>query len=293
MSLKAIKPTEVKPSKVKFLISGDPGAGKSMFALQWPVPYLIDTEGGCVRKQYQEKLKEVGGAYMGHEQGSDSFTDVIEEVKTLATTKHPYKTLIIDSFSHLYLLECAQAEEKVGSDFGKDRKVANKPTRQLLRWINKCDLNVILIGHNKAKWERKGNEIYQSGNTFEGYPKLEYDLDLFIEILPGYKNFLIKKSRIESLPQGGSMPLSYKHFAEIYGEEIIESEVVPADLADPAQVKVILKLIEALNINEAQIEKWFKKADVESWEEMSLKQISSLIDVLDKKIAGLTKESKQ
>src|SRR3990167_98097 len=256
MTLKAIKPGEVKPSKVKMLISGDPGSGKTMFSLQWPSAYLIDAEAGAVRKQYQDKLKAGNGLYFGQEQGAGTFDGVIEEIKTLATTRHDRKTLILDSFSHLYLQEAAEAEEKIGSDFGKDRKAANKPTRQLMRWINKCDMNVLLLAHNKAKWVRKGDQIFQEGNTFEGYPKMEYDLDLFIEILPGYKNFLIKKSRIESLPQGETMPLSFKHFAEIYGAEILEADVKPAEMANDEQVKKINGLIEALNIGQDQIDKW-------------------------------------
>lgn len=284
MALRAVKPGEVKPSKVKMLISGEPGTGKTWFSLEWPSVYLIDAEGGAVRKQYQEKLKKVNGLYFGQEHGAGSFDEVINEVKMLATTKHDRKTLIIDSFSHLYLNEAAEAEARVGDAFGKDKKEANKPTRQLLRWINKCDMNVILIAHNKAKWVRKGNEIYQDGNTFEGYPKLEYDLDLFIEILPGYKTFLIKKSRIESLPQGDSMPLSFKHFAEIYGEDILNADVVPAEMATEEQISKIKTLIEMLNVSPEQVASWFKKVDVEAWEEMTQVQIASLTEVLTKKI---------
>lgn len=287
MALRAVKPGETPPSKVKMLISGEPGTGKTWFSLDWPSAYLIDAEGGAVRKQYQDKLKKVNGLYFGQDQGANSFSDVIEEVKMLATTKHDRKTLIIDSFSHLYLNEAAEAEARVGDAFGKDKKEANKPTRQLMRWINKCDMNVILIAHNKAKWVRKGNEIFQDGNTFEGYPKLEYDLDLFIEILPGYKTFLIKKSRIESLPQGESMPLSFKHFAEIYGEGVINSDVVPAEMATKEQIVKIKTLIETLNVGQDQIDKWFKKVDVDEWEEMTKNQIEGLTEVLTKKIKGV------
>ena len=290
--LKGINPQDVKPSKVKFLMSGPPGSGKSWLSLEFPKPYIIDTEGGIVRRQYQDKLKKVGGSYFGQEQGSEDFQAVINEVKTLATTKHPYLTLVIDSFSHLYLLEAAAAEEKIGSDFGKDRKFANKATRQLLRWINKCDLNVILTAHVKAKWARKGDQIFQDGNTFEGNPKMEHDLDLFIEILPGYKNFIIKKSRVESLPQGETMPLSYKNFAEIYGEEILSAESKPIEMATESHINKIKSLIEALNISEEQIAKWFKKCDTESFEEMTNKQITGLIDFLDKKIQLIQKDKK-
>ena len=104
MTLKAKQPEAVKVSKPKFLISGESGVGKTFFALDFPKPYLIDTESGATRPQYQEKLKKSKGVYFGKDEGSQDFNIVIEEIKELAKTKHEYKTLIIDSFSYLYLL---------------------------------------------------------------------------------------------------------------------------------------------------------------------------------------------
>lgn len=291
-ALKAKAPDLVKAGKPKFLISGESGVGKTFFALDFPKPYLIDTEGGATRPQYQNKLKKTGGVYFGKEDGSQDFNAVVEEVKALVTTKHDYKTLIIDSFSYIYLLEAADAELKGGSDFGRDKKEANKPTRQLIRWLEKLDMTVILICHSKPKWRKVGKEIVSDGNTFDGYDKLEYILDLWIEIPRGGKTFLIKKSRIESLPADESMPLSYEKFSEVYGADIIEAPSVPAQLATKDQIEHIKKLIEALNVSQEQIDKWFKKVDVEEWEEMSFDQIKGLTDVLNKKVMELSMTEK-
>ncbi len=189
MVVKAKSREEVKPSKPKFMISGESGVGKTFFALNFPRPYLIDSEKGANRKQYQDKLKEAKGAYFGPEEGSQDFKAVIEEVKQLTTTKHEYKTLIIDSFTYLYMLEASEAEAKGGSDFGRDKKMANIPTRQLISVLEKCDLNIILVCHSKTKWKRDGKDIVDSGSTFDGYDKLEYILDLWCEIQKGGKTF--------------------------------------------------------------------------------------------------------
>ena len=68
--LKAKQPEQVKPTKPKMLISGESGIGKTFFALDFPKPYLFDTEAGATREQYQEKLKKSGGVYFGKEEGS-------------------------------------------------------------------------------------------------------------------------------------------------------------------------------------------------------------------------------
>lgn len=288
MALKAKQPVDVKPTKPKFMISGESGVGKTFFALDFPKPYLIDSEGGATRAQYQEKLKKSGGSYFGKEEGSQDFKAVIEEVKQLCTTKHEYKTLIIDSFTYLYMLEASEAEAKGGSDFGRDKKMANIPTRQLISVLERCDLNIILVCHSKTKWERRGKDIIDTGSTFDGYDKLEYILDLWVEIQKGGKTFQVKKSRVQSLIQGYSYPLSYEKFAELYGKETVERESVPVTLANSAQLTQLGSLIEALNIPEEQIEKNLKKFNAETWAELTESDIQIVIESLQKKIKSLT-----
>lgn len=287
MALKAKAPIDVLPTKPKFMISGDSGVGKTFFALDFPKPYLIDSEGGATREQYQAKLKKTGGVYFGKEEGSQDFRAVIEEVKQLTTTKHEYKTLIIDSFTYLYMLEASEAEAKGGSDFGRDKKMANIPTRQLISVLEKCDLNIILVCHSKTKWERRGKDIIDAGSTFDGYDKLEYILDLWCEINKGGKTFTVKKSRVASLIQGDSYPLSYEKFAELYGKETVERAAVPVVMSSPIQVERLKQLTEALKIDEATKEKWLTKCNAESFEEMSALQIASCIGYCEKQVLAL------
>lgn len=287
MALKAKAPIDVIATKPKFMISGESGVGKTFFALDFPKPYLIDCEGGATRQQYQEKLKKTGGAYFGKEEGSQDFKSVIEEVKQLCTTKHDYKTLIIDSFTYLYMLEAAEAESKGGSDFGRDKKMANIPTRQLISVLEKCDLNIILICHSKTKWEKKGKDLIDAGSTFDGYDKLEYILDLWIEILRGGKTFQVKKSRVTSLTQGDAYPLSYDKFAELYGKDAVERSSIPIILASTEDIKRLHQLIEGLKIEPETVQKWQTKCGVETFFEMGKDQINSLIQHCEKQLSQL------
>lgn len=286
MGLKAVKPEVVKPSKPKFLISGKSGVGKTSFALEFEKPYLIDTEGGAVREQYTKKLLASGGAYFGKEQGSQDFKLVIEEIKALATSKHDYKTLVIDSFTKLYNMAAAEAEVTVGNDFGRDKKEANKPTRQLIRWLEKIDMTVILICHQKDKYERQGKEVVYAGTTFDGWDKLEYDLDLWIEIRKTGKerSFVVKKSRVASFIEGTETELSYQKFVELYGKEVIAAAPQPLVMASPAQVAELKRLIEFVRLDDEIVEKWLKKAGAEEFEEMSTEQITKCIDFIKAKL---------
>jgi hypothetical protein len=289
-TLRAVKPEIIKASKPKFMISGKSGVGKTFFSLSFPTPYFIDTEGGAVREQYKEKLIQAGGAYFGKEQGSQDFNSVIEEIKTLATTKHGYKSLVIDSFSYLYNLAAAIAEVKVGNDFGKDKKEANRPTRQLMRWLETLDMSVILICHQRDKWERRGGEVVHVGTTFDGFDKMEYGLDLWIEVSKtgSIRTFIIKKSRIQNLPEGTEYPLDYAKFSDLYGKDIIDKASEPINMATEDQVKELERLLSVVKIEVATLEKWKDKAKAETWAEMTSEQINGCISYCKKELEKLT-----
>jgi len=141
---------------------------KTIFGAGFPKSYFIDTESGATREQYQKALEASGGTYFGHEQGSLDFKTVLSEIKELATTKHEYRTLIIDSFSKLYNTARSVAEERVGNSYGADKKEANKPARQLIRWIDQIDMNVILICHRMGDYQGTGDNRSLVGYTFDG-----------------------------------------------------------------------------------------------------------------------------
>lgn len=291
--LKAIKAEIIKPSKPKFMLSGPSGVGKTFFALNFPRPYFFDIEGGATREQYRKKLIAVNGGYFGKEQGSQDFQTILEETKALATTKHDYQTAIYDSYSKAYNIAMADAELKGGSDYGRDKKEANKPSRQLLRWTDRIDLTVILICHTKDKWAGRGDKREFVGTTFDGYDKFEYDLDLWLEVqMVGKERFYtVKKTRIEGFPYGAQFPLDYADFSKRYGKELIESASKPLVLASEEQVAKVTHLLQILKVEEEQVTKWLAKDEADNWNEMSAENIQKVIVFLEKKIKGESKEA--
>lgn len=93
-------------------------------SLDFPNVSYIDTEGGADLKHYTDKLKASGGRYFGPDPGSLDFNEVINQLQALATERHPYKTVVIDSFTKLFNLEVAHNAERLGEKnaFGADKK---------------------------------------------------------------------------------------------------------------------------------------------------------------------------
>jgi hypothetical protein len=282
--LKGKAPKKAKVPKPKSIVFGASGVGKTWAALDFPHVYYIDTEGGANLPHYTDKLEKDGGAYFGPEDGSTSFAEVTEQVKALATEKHSFRTLIIDSLSKLFssaILDEAIALEKAGkkNEFGLDKKGAIAKLKPLLQWIEKLDMNVILICHEAALWE--GGEA--TGYKPDIWDKVVYDLHLSLRITKvGKSRYMIPiKSRLEEFPEGTPLAWSYDEFAKRYGRETIETEAVSAvSIASAETLAQLEKYIDLMKTDADDQAKWLKKANCESLkdlpEDIAVKIIKSL-----------------
>jgi hypothetical protein len=291
--LKAVDPKAAEPSKPKVLIFGKPGAGKTWSSLDFPNVYYIDTEGGADMAHYTDKLKASGGAYMGVDQGSLSFENILEQVQALATEKHGFKTLVIDSVSKVFATEIANEAERLGDKdaFGASKKPAVAFMRRLVSWLTRLDMNVILIAHEKDLYgidEKKQRNII--GVTFDAWDKLEYELHLCLNIfkIAGQHKARVTKSRLQGFKDAEVFEWSYDTFAQKYGREVLEGQVKQVVLATEEQLKAIDDLLDRVKLPDGQVEKWFKAANCDSWTEMDSEKAQSIVDYIKK--TYLTKE---
>lgn len=284
-TLKAKDPAFVKPEKSKILVYGPAGIGKTWVALDFPGVYYIDTEGGATEPHYIRKLKAAGGVYMGPAEGSTDFKTVVDEIIALATTKHPYKTVVIDSLSKIANIEIDMEYERMqrsardmSKTYGAEKKPALAWTRRIIRWLDRLDMNAVIICHQKKAWE-KGEEV---GVTYDAYDKMSYELNLAlqIEMHGDTRRARVIKSRIETFKLNAVFDWSYPKFAEMFGRDAIESDVTSITIATPDQVKRVQDLLEIVKIDPETIDKWFKKAKVEGFDEMDNDTITKCINYL-------------
>lgn len=280
MALRAKKPEAIQ-KRLKALFYGSAGVGKTTAAIQFPKPYLIDTEKGAENDQYTKILQKAGGVVF---QTSD-FNELMIEVKALLTEKHEYKTLIIDPLTTLYNDLLDKSALKNGTEFGRHYSDANKQIKHLLNLLLRLDMNVIITSHAKNEY---GANMSVLGQTFDCYKKLDYLFDLVFEIQKRGKDRvgLVKKSRIETFPDTEHFPFSYEEIAKRYGKEVLERDAVAQELADDAQVKELVRLIDLIKVPEEVFQKWLDKSSSEKWEEMPKDAIQKCIDHLKSKIQG-------
>lgn len=290
--LKAVEPKKALPKKPKIMIFGRAGVGKTWASLDFPNVYYIDTEGGASFEEYTDRLRNSNGVYFGPEHGSLSFDTVIEQVKALATEKHPYKTVVIDSISKVFNLSIQEEADRLGDKdaFGSSKKPAIAAMRSLISWLNRIDMNVILIAHEKAEWF-KGEQI---GVTFDCWDRLDYELDLVLNIIKNGPNRIakIKKSRIKAFVDGSNFEWSYKKFSEMYGRDVIEADVKEVEIVTEEQLSKLMKLIDLYKVEQATIDKWLKAANCDELSDMDADKAKAVIEMLEKKASELNKGEK-
>jgi DNA polymerase III delta prime subunit len=276
--LRGVKPTKVE-KRLKALFYGSAGVGKTTAAISFPRPYLIDTEKGAENDGYIEILDARGGAVF---QTSD-FDDLISEVKALLTSKHEFKTLIIDPMTIVYNDLLDKAAEKVGTEFGRHYGEANKKMKHLCNLLLRLDMNVIITTHAKNEY---GTNLSVLGQTYDCYKKLDYIFDLVFEIQKRGTDRvgIVKKTRVKNFGDNESFPFSYEDIAEKYGRDCLEKDAVAEILASEEQVNEINRLIELLKIDNEVVKKWLKKAESETFEEMNSSSIDKCINHLKEKI---------
>lgn len=289
--LKAVPPKAAEPSKPKVLIFGKPGVGKTWTSLDFPACYYIDTEGGANLKHYTEKLERAGGVYLGQKEGSNDFAVVMEQLQALAVEKHPYRTLVIDSVSHLFGTEIANEQERMATagkkdEYGASRKGATSYMRRIVNWLDRIDMNVLLIAHQKDEYgtNTKG-EREVIGATFDCWDKLEYILHLALHITKqgGSRKARVRKSRLIGFPDADNFDWSYDAFADRYGRDIIEGEVKQITLATPEQIAEVRDLMERVRMPDDWLDKCLKRGKAEALEDMDAENVAAMVKMLKEK----------
>lgn len=278
MALKGKAPT-TETKRLKAMFFGLAGVGKTTAAIQFPRPYLIDTERGAENPQYVKLLQAAGGAVF---QTSD-FDELVGEVTALLSEKHEYQTLIIDPITVVYSDLLDKAEKKVGTEFGRHYGEADKRMRRLINLLLRVDMNVIVTAHAKTVY---GDKLVKLGDTFDGYKKLDYLFDLVIELQKRGSDRvgIVRKSRIETFPDGEVFPFTYNEIASRYGHDPMERTSKPEKLASEDQIKELTKLVDLLKVSGDIVDKWLTKAKAETLSELPADVAAKCIEWCKKQV---------
>lgn len=290
MTLRGIKPEAVE-KRLKLLVYGPPGVGKTTAAIQFPDAYLIDMEKGS--QNYADTIKKSGS--MVFETANPD--DIKTEIAALLTEKHPFKTVIIDPITALYgglqdkwnrIFEKYATTQKQSElqDFGFRYWARVKSDyKGIMRMLTALDTNLIITSHQKDIYGTGMQRVGVGPDSMKG-DEYVFDYVFALENVSGKRMARTVKERAEigkaKFPE--VFEWSYQNFCKFYGQEAIERESKPVVLATATQVEEIKKLIELVNVGEETINKWMTKEDVEDFSEMESATIQKYIEAIKKKL---------
>lgn len=274
MALRGKKP-EPSSKRLKALFFGEPGAGKTTASIQFPRPYVIDTEKGAVNDQYGKIITDRGGALLLE----NDFTEIVKEVTALLSEKHEFRTLVIDPITTVYDDLIEKSERAVGTEFGRHYGEAKKQWKRLGNLLMRLDMNVIITSHQKNLY---GDKMAVLGKTFDGPKGLDYLFDLVFEVAKrGQERVgIVRKSRITQFPDGDIFPFTYDEVATRYGRDVLERDAVPVALATGEQAAELQALLDTRKDGPDLLEKWLTKAQAETIAEMPAEVVAKCIAFL-------------
>lgn len=291
MTLHGKKPSN-KADRLKMFVFGPAGCGKTTAAIQFPNAYIVDTEGGT--DHYAETINKAGSVVYQ----TSSIHEVTEEVHALLTESHDFRTLVIDPFTHLYN-DAQDYWTRIFEKYAKDEKAketqdfgagfwgkVKRDVKRLERMMMALDMNLIVTAHQKTEY---GEGMKKLGVTFDSMRGDDYVFDLIFRVERfGDKLMAYKVKERADINIGPKFPetfeWSYENFAGFFGRDILERKASPISMATEEQVARVRKLVDVLRIDETETGKWFSKAKVEDWDEMTSETIGKTITFLENKL---------
>lgn len=287
------KNPEAVQKKIKLFMYGSAKVGKTTAAIQFPKPYLIDTEKGAENKRYTDLLSQNGGAIFQ----SSNYDEILAEIRALLTEQHDFKTLIIDPLTTIYSalidLEMQKAEKSKNSSalaYGRPYIEVNKKIKRLANLLLQLDMNVVITSHSKIEYDENMVKI---GETFDCYKKMDYLFDLIIHIAKDAKSkariATVKGSRLEGFSEDENFEFSYNEIKKRYNSEFIEQKAIPKTLISDEQLRLLSDLIATLKIDQITQQKWLDKAGITDFEDLDSEIADKIINNLNERAKYIAK----
>jgi len=280
-------PTSETTRRIKLLLWGDTGSGKTTLSLQFPAPAVIDLEGGT---------EHYGGDFAFDVLKATTEKGITAAVDWLGSHDHDYSTLVIDPIT-LYW-DALQAK---WSDIFMRRNKGSKGHRleyydlqprdwmtikadhkEFLRKLIQLDMNVIVTARQKTQYSDQGF-MRAVGETFDGEKSLPYVFDTILRLYRDDKGRFMGenlKDRTNKFPHG-HFEVSYQDLERRLGPDALGRKSVPRQLALAEQIATLRHLIEASGMKEEMVRQRLSAYNADSLEALTQENAQTIIDKLE------------
>lgn len=213
MNLTFSRPNILK-RRAKLFIWGAAGTGKTVLALRFPNPLVIDLEEGA--SPYVDSLP-----YDEPKPRVVSMKQMMDTVEWLAANKHPYQTLVIDSITVLWdmhqkrwndtFFRCRRPDGNFKKPAGfkdefydfqvGDWRAIKGEWYKFIRSLTHLDMNIVATAHMKTLYA-ESQMMKAVGTTFDAERKSDYSFDTVLKLdfvagKPLYRKITCKRDRFK------------------------------------------------------------------------------------------------
>lgn len=237
--------------RLKLLLWGDSGAGKTTLALQFPRCVVIDLEGGT---------ELYGGAFLFDVMKATTADETMAAVDWLLTHRHEYRTLIIDpitvywdalqaKWGRIFLARNKGGKGHHGEFYElqpRDWTTLKAEFKELVRKLIALDMNVIVTARQKAQYADSGF-MRVIGETFDGEKSLPYLFDTILHLTRDADGRFMAanmKDRSNKLPTG-KFEVSYSLLEQCLGADSLDRPPTPVAMVTAKQLDGLRHFITA------------------------------------------------
>lgn len=206
------RPAVAVEPKVKLLLFGMPGVGKTYFGLASPGKVaVIDTEGGTAFYAARKGLSEFDVLT------TKSYRDVVQALDFLAQPGSGYETVLVDPVTILYdqLQEAALKgrERKVAAKGGNPDEAdlemldwgrIKRHYKAVMRRLTNLPIHVVVTAREKDVTEKRGSDMVKVGVRPDAEKGTAYEFDVVLRMIAkgGQRIAIVEKDRTGTLALG-------------------------------------------------------------------------------------------
>jgi|APSaa5957512622_1039677.scaffolds.fasta_scaffold00050_24 hypothetical protein len=222
------EPAEKQATRLKMLIYGATGTGKSVASLHFPNCAVIDAEKGT----------EYYGEFFDFERIKTANPTMVKKaIDELLEDPRDRKTLVVDPFTNIYDQIILGFTKKMAIKNGKsdyvlqplDYRHIKAEVKYMVNKMLALDMNIIVTAKSKTLYSSEDGDFMKVIGTQPDVPKdMPFMFDVVIELYnEGTKHMaIVEKDRTNRLPKDKPFEFSYASFTKYLGNETLEREPV-------------------------------------------------------------------
>lgn len=239
-------PAEILKKRLKLLVWGKSGVGKTRLALEFPDVVIVDFEKGT--EPYAKEMIEKGKKFHANREEVASFDDLKRTIHWLMSNDHHYKTFVVDPISVAWdlcqakwaKLFLAKRTGKVGhkGDFYDiqpgDWRLIKADWKSTILAAIALDMNIIFTAHDRVLYKDSGLMV-PVGHTYEAEKNTHFLFDTVLRIRFGkdskHRILTMERDRNRMMEAKQTKEVEfdemYKLFETWYGKDSLEKDAKP------------------------------------------------------------------